>query len=233
MKIVRFDPQADHQSFLQMRKGTIGGSNAKENLPLTRGKDKRPAGFWKRIAEKLFIEPDGEKPIDRGHRVEANGCLYVTTKFNLTPAEQPGMWVSDEDKDLHVTPDCAEDGDNPTWAIENKALNSENHVQAIAKDLEAKELDGYNPFDSLYISTKNDFRHQVKTYFSVNKDLQTLYFNLHDDRATREVLMNYTIIVKREDIGEEAIEEHKTFLLNSIMESRHTIKFILSKLENM
>lgn len=230
MQILRVNPAEDREAFLDERRGTIGGSDIKSIQPLTRGTDRRPSGLWKLIAGKLFIAADGEKSRDRGLRVEEAGMQYVARKFDLKMDYVPGMWIADWDKDAHSSPDGAELADLPTWAAENKALDSHTHIMAIAKDLEARKLPGYNPFDSTYISPKNDYRYQVRQYFVINDACEKVYFNLHDDRAVEEELENYTIVITREDVGQDSIDAQKYMQLNTLEQARDLTKFILKEL---
>lgn len=232
MQIIRFSKEDDHTTFLEERRGTVGGSDVKTTLPLKRGTDKRPSGIWKLIAGKLFVSPDAEKARDRGLRVELAGVEYVATKFSLNVDFNPGMWIADYDKDIHSSPDGAEVGDNPSFAIENKALDSHNHIMAIVKDLEAKHQPNYNPFNSLKISTLIDFSNQCIQYFAVNDNCQKVYFNLHDDRAGDDCYMNYTIMINRSDIPDGLIESQKWAMINAVNQSREIIKFIVKELRN-
>lgn len=230
MQILRIDPNEDREAFLEERRGTIGGSDSKDVAPLSRGTDKRPSGLWKLIAGKLFVAADGEKPRDRGLRVEEAGIQYVARKFDLKMDYVPGMWIADFNKDIHSSPDGAELADVPTFAVENKALDSHTHIMAIVKDLEAKKLPNYNPLESTNISSRNDYRYQCRQYFVVNPDCQKVYFNLHDDRADSDLYENYTIVITREDVGEDAIEAQKYMEINAIEQARTITKFIIKEL---
>ena len=222
MKIIKVSQTNDREAWLQLRKGKIGGSDAKKVKPLTRGADRTPAGFWHLLAENLAIQKDGEPEQDRGNRLE-NEALERTAKMLKIKLElDAGMWVSDVNDNISVSPDSAEPGDKPTYAAEAKCLDSHNHLQFIVQDRRLLKNDDYNPIDSLKCGT-NDFRDQVVQYFVVNEDLQRLYFTLYDDRIVLHHLMHYVITVYRQQV-EQLIENQLAYEVETLQAVKDLIK---------
>ena len=208
MQVVKVSQSADRDHWLEMRKGVITGTKAKTTKPPSRGNG-TPMGIFELVAEQVAIGKDGEPERDRGLRIENDGLKLTQKKYKLDLNLDPGMWLSDDGK-LGVSPDAAEKGKKPTYAAENKSLDTKNHVMGIINDVLAKKLPNYNPINSLKIGTSN-FSPQVIQYFVVNKDLETVYFTLYDDRMALENVMHYVIIIKREHVtefidGQEAYE---------------------------
>lgn len=212
MRIIKLSQSADREAWLQQRIGKITGSKAKAVKPLSRGADKTPAGFWQLVAEKLAIAPDGEKDLERGHRLENEALKLTAEKFDLKLNLDPGMWLSDDHEDIGVSPDAAEDSDTPTYAAEAKCLSSAHHLKYVIKDLRAKEHDGYNPLNSIPDEYSSTYREQVIQYFVVNDHLKTLYFTLYDDRIAVDKYMHHVIVIRREDVAEEAAAQKQTQL---------------------
>lgn len=199
MKIIRMSQTEDREAWLEFRRGKATGSKAKGLKPLIKGKDRTPQGFWKLLAEQISIAPDGEKSLDRGHRCENEALQRTNEKYNLDLDLDPGVWVSDLDERIILSPDAAEKGDKPTYAAEAKCFDSDNHIKYVVLDRKAKELEGYNAFNSV----PKDNQDQVVDYFVVNDNLETLYFTLDDDRIVIPELAHHVIIIKREDIEDE------------------------------
>jgi hypothetical protein len=197
MRIIHLSQQNDREAWLQMRRGKIGGTTAKGVTPLSRGADRTPQGFWKLLAEKLSVEADGEPVMDRGLRLENESLARTAKQFNLNLDLDPGMWISDDNEDISLSPDGSEaDTDKPTYAVESKSLSSDNHLKHVVLDLRARKQDGYNPINQV----PKDYREQCLQYFVVNQDLQTLYFTLYDDRIALDDLVHHVIIINREDV---------------------------------
>lgn len=219
MRVYKISQAEEREAFLEFRRGKITGSKAKNLKLLTRGKDRTPAGFYEVLAEKLAISKDGEPERDRGLRLEHEAIELTSIALGLEVDFDPGVWVSDVDEDIMVSPDASEKSKKPTFAIEAKCLDSKNHIQGIIQDIRLKKDAEYNPINSLRIAT-SDFRWQVIQYFVVNENLQIVYFTLYDDRFAHEKLMHYVIPVKRSDITEQInyqTEEQK-ILLNDMRE---------------
>ena len=223
MKIIRLSQQDDREAWLQMRIGKITGKKAKGSKPLTRGADRTPKGLWSLLAEKVAVAPDGEKPADRGQRLENEALEFTAKKYNIELDLDPGMWVSDEDEDIAISPDGAQPGDRPTYAAENKSLSSADHLKYVVRDKRARKQEDYRAIDSIPNDAQNAFREQVIQYFVVNPDLQTLYFTLYDDRVAIEGYIHHVIIIDRSDIEDE-IAEQKTHELNILKEVNQLIR---------
>lgn len=215
MKIVKLSQTEDREAWLEERRGVITGTKAKSVKPLTRGTDRTPSGFWELLAENLAISKDGESEMDRGLRVQEEALTDLSKRLKIKLDIDPGFWVSDIDPNIAVSPDGAEPGDNPTYAAENKSLDSKNHLKMMVYDRRAKKLPDYNPFNSLKVDARLDFQDQVLQYFIVNESLQNFYFNLYDDRMAYENLIAYIIIIERKhvaDLIEPRIAEEKSIL---------------------
>lgn len=229
MKIVKLSQQNDREAWLQFRRGKISGTKAKEVKPLSRGADRTPQGFWKLLAEKVSVEPDGEPVMDRGLRLENEGLAKTAEKYGLKLDLDPGMWVLDEDEDIALSPDAAEaDTDKPTYAAENKSLDSDNHLKYVIRDLRAKKkaaLESDDPEYEPYFALDqipSDNQEQVIQYFVVNEHLQKLYFTLYDDRIALDGYDHHVIVVERKDIERE-IENQKRLQLETLKEINQLI----------
>lgn len=226
MQIIKVSQTEDRESWLELRKGIITGTKAKQVKPPVRG-SKVPVGIYELIAEKIAVSKDGEPERERGLRLENEALLLTQDKYKLDLDLDCGMWFSDDEK-LAVSPDAAQVGDKPTYAAEAKCLDTKNHIQGILQDHTAKQLPQYNPIDSLKIGT-SDFTAQVIQYFVINPDLQTLYFTLYDDRVVLDNIMHYVIVVKREHItdfieGQESYERDALEKINNLIKVLREIK---------
>ena len=213
MQVVHLSQTQDREAWLELRRGKISGTKAKEVRPLSRGADRTPQGFWKLLAEKIAIEPDGENVIDRGKRLENEGLIKTAKQFDLSLDLDPGLWVSSIHEDIAVSPDACEYGaDQPTYAAENKSLSSDNHLKYVIRDIKARKFaDTYKAIDQV----PEDYHYQCIQYFVVNDSLKTLYFTLYDDRIAIEKYVHHVIVINREDIEEE-IEAQKTIELQTL-----------------
>lgn len=200
MKIIKLSQTEDREAWLEARRGLITGSKARKVKPLSRGTDRTPAGFWELLAEKLSIAKDGEPDMDRGHRLEAEAIEKAGKELDLDFDTDCGMWVSDENPAIAVSPDGSEKSDQPTFAAEAKCLSSANHLKYITKDRRASKLDNYRAIDSIPNESTSAYREQVIQYFVVNKDLKVLYFVLYDDRIAYEHLTHHIITIFRDEI---------------------------------
>lgn len=203
MQIIKLSQSDDREQWLDMRRTVITGTKSKAVAPPKRG-NSTPQGVFELLAENVAIAKDGEPERDRGLRLEQEAILAVQDKYNLDLVLD-GMWLSDDGK-RGVSPDAYENSDKPKYAVESKSLDTKNHLRGIITDYEAKQLDTYNAVESLKIG-KEDYSYQVAQYFSINPDLETLYFALYDDRVALENIMLYVIVVQREHIEEFAQEQ--------------------------
>lgn len=218
MKIYRTEQQS--QERLDARRGKVMGSKVKGVRRQSRNSDKRYQTFWDIIGEKMAIAADGESPMDRGHRVEPDALAAAGQILGLEFDTDPGMWISDLDDDMGVSPDGAEpvEGDAlPTYGGEVKSLSSGNHLRFIYEDRIARQLPDYNPIDSVPNEEKHYFRDQVIQYFVINEKLETMYFILHDDRIVVDHLVTYIITIKRSDIA-HLIEDNTNMQFEALMQ---------------
>lgn len=186
---------------------------------------KTPIEFWKFLAEMWAVQPDGEPPMERGHRLENTNAALVLQKedIKLSDAEfDTRMWASDEDTRLACSPDVHEKTDTPRWAIECKSLGTAYHLQAVVPylinqrvktDLLESFLNkivvqvmppiatdkGARDFDFI----PSNYQAQALNYFVVNESLETLYFSFYDDRIYNSVLSHVYLTVTRESVEEE------------------------------
>lgn len=218
MKIYRTEQQS--QEWLDARRGKVMGSKVKGVRLQSRNSDKRYATFWEVIAEKMAIAADGEPPIDRGHRLEGEALAAASKILGLEFDADPGMWISDLDDDIGVSPDGAEpvEGDAlPTYGGEVKCLSSANHLRFIFEDRLAKKDDGYQAIESVPNEEKHYFRDQVLQYFVVNEKLEKMFFILHDDRIVLDHLVTYIITINRADVA-HLIEDNTNMEFEALMQ---------------
>lgn len=171
--------------------------------------------FWQFLADMIAEQPDGEPPMERGHRLENTNIMMACEKLGISPdivEFDTGMWVSDVDDRIAVSPDAHAKPQidisgleyNPTFAFEAKSLGTKYHLQTVVP---------FHVFQMLYNSETSDeqreelrslalklfpeilesrrefdfipeqYQPQVLQYFVVNHDLETVYFTMFDDRV--------------------------------------------------
>lgn len=171
--------------------------------------------FWQFLADMIAEQPDGEPPMERGHRLENTNIMMACEKLGISPYSvefDTGMWVSDVDDRIAVSPDAHAKPQigingveyNPTFAFEAKSLGTKYHLQTVVP---------FRVFQMLYDSETSDeqreelrslalklfpeilesrrefdfipeqYQAQVLQYFVVNHDLETVYFTMFDDRV--------------------------------------------------
>lgn len=171
--------------------------------------------FWQFLADMIAEQPDGEPPMERGHRLENTNIMMACEKLGISPdivEFDTGMWVSDVDDRIAVSPDAHAKPQigingleyNPTFAFEAKSLGTKYHLQTVVP---------FRVFQMLYDSETSDeqreelrslalklfpevlesrrefdfipeqYQAQVLQYFVVNHDLETVYFTMFDDRV--------------------------------------------------
>jgi hypothetical protein len=193
--------------------------------------------FWKFLAETMAEQPDGENPMERGHRLEPENIRLTLQQLGYEEKDcitDCGIWENDEDDRLACSPDAYENTQNPTWAIECKSLGSAYHLQAVIpwmihsqlirqhtiptplEDVAAQVL----PAEATSLNATgidfvpDTYRAQVLQYFVVCDTLQTLYFSLYDPRVYGDA-RHQIIPVHREDI-KTLIADHKCKQLNTL-----------------
>lgn len=194
--------------------------------------------FWNFLAEMLACAPDGEPAAERGHRLENENAMLTLKKMNIDPDTavfDTKMWVSDIDQRIACSPDCHENSENPTWAIECKSLGSANHLatiipamvyhnhydcdtQKILNDIAKSLFPEIFDYDRDFDLIPDKYKHQVVQYFVVNDNLKTLYFSMYDDRFYTQELAHYVFVIPRETIQTEIVEQlHKEmFTLDTV-----------------
>lgn len=193
--------------------------------------------FWKFLAETMAEQPDGENPMERGHRLEPENIQLTLQQLGYEEKDcitDCGIWESDEDNRIVCSPDAYENSDKPTWAIECKSLGSAYHLQAVIPwmihsqnilhhgipenlaDVAAQVLP---PTTTSLKATGMDFipdayQAQVLQYFVVCDTLETLYFSMYDPRVYGDA-RHQIIPIHRKDI-QPLIAEHKRKQLNTL-----------------
>lgn len=171
--------------------------------------------FWQFLADMIAEQPDGEPPMERGHRLENTNIMMACEKLDISPdivEFDTGMWVSDVDDRIAVSPDAHAKPQidingleyNPTFAFEAKSLGTKYHLQTVVPFRVFQMLNDSETSDEqrggLYslalklfpevLESRREFdfipeqyQPQVLQYFVVNPDLKTVYFTMYDDRV--------------------------------------------------
>lgn len=211
-----------------------------ELLSETEAKNKRlkvGIDFWKFLAETMAEQPDGENPMERGHRLEPENIHLTLQQLGRKQEDcitDCGIWESDEDPRLACSPDAYQASENPTWAIECKSLGSAYHLQAvipwmvhsqrirqreIPENLADAAAQVLPPTATSLKTTNMDFipaayKAQVLQYFVVCDTLETLYFSLYDPRIYGDA-RHQVIPIRRTEI-QPLITSHKQKQLNTL-----------------
>ena len=193
--------------------------------------------FWKFLAETMAEQPDGENPMERGHRLEQENIHLTLQQLGYKEKDcitDCGIWESDEDNRIACSPDAYQNSDNPTWAIECKSLGSAYHLQAVIPwmihsrlirqhtlpdDLAETAAQVLPEAATTLNATNMDFipdsyRAQVLQYFVVCDTLETLYFSMYDPRVYGDA-RHQTIPIHRKNI-KSLIANHKRKQLNTL-----------------
>lgn len=201
--------------------------------------------FWQFLADMIAEQPDGEPPMERGHRLENTNIMMACEKFDISPDVvefDTGMWVSDVDDRIAVSPDAHAKPrifngleHNPTFAFEAKSLGTKYHLQTVVPfrvyqmlnysetpDSQRNELQSLalKLFPEI-LETRREFdfipeqyQSQVLQYFVVNPDLHTVYFTMLDDRVYGS-LQHEVFAVERQSVASE-IEAQETKELQTL-----------------
>ena len=201
--------------------------------------------FWQFLADMIAEQPDGEPPMERGHRLENTNIMMACEKFDISPDVvefDTGMWVSDVDDRIAVSPDAHAKPrifngleHNPTFAFEAKSLGTKYHLQTVVPfrvyqmlnysetpDSQRNELQSLalKLFPEI-LETRREFdfipeqyQSQVLQYFIVNPDLHTVYFTMLDDRVYGS-LQHEVFAVERQSVASE-IEAQETKELQTL-----------------
>lgn len=193
--------------------------------------------FWRFFAETMAEQPNGENPMERGHRLEPENITLTLQQLGRQQKDcitDCGIWESDEDPRIACSPDAYENSENPTWAIECKSLGSAYHLQAVIPwmihsqyvrqhalpdDLTDTAAQVLPPATTSLQATGIDFipdtyRAQALQYFVVCDTLETLYFSMYDPRIYGDA-RHQIIPINRKDI-KPLIAEHKHKQLNTL-----------------
>lgn len=211
-----------------------------ELLTETEAKNKRlkvGIDFWKFLAETMAEQPDGENPMERGHRLEPENIQLTLQQLGYKQEDcitDCGIWESDEDDRIACSPDAYQNSATPTWAIECKSLGSAYHLQAVipwmihSQRIRQREIPGnladaaaqvLPPTATSLKATNMDFipdayRAQVLQYFVVCDTLETLYFSMYDPRVYGNA-RHQVIPINRRSI-QPLITSHKRKQLNTL-----------------
>lgn len=200
--------------------------------------------FWQFLADMIAEQPDGEPPMERGHRLENTNIMMACEKLDISPdivEFDAGMWVSDVDDRIAVSPDAHAKPQingveyNPTFAFEAKSLGTKYHLQTVIPFRVFQMLNDSETSDEqraeLYsLSLKlfpevleprrefdfvpEQYKAQVLQYFVVNPDLQTVFFTMFDDRVYGS-LQHEVFAVERLSVTNE-IEAQETKELQTL-----------------
>lgn len=211
-----------------------------ELLTETEAKNKRlkvGIDFWKFLAETMAEQPDGENPMERGHRLEPENIQLTLQQLGYKQEDcvtDCGIWESDEDDRIACSPDAYQNSATPTWAIECKSLGSAYHLQTVipwmihSQRIRQREIPGnladaaaqvLPPTATSLKATNMDFipdayRAQVLQYFVVCDTLETLYFSMYDPRVYGNA-RHQVIPINRKSI-QPLITSHKRKQLNTL-----------------
>lgn len=201
--------------------------------------------FWQFLADMIAEQPDGEPPMERGHRLENTNIMMACEKFDISPDVvefDTGMWVSDVDDRIAVSPDAHAKPrifngleHNPTFAFEAKSLGTKYHLQTVVPFRVFQLLnDSETPnsqrdelqslalklFPEILGSRREfdfipeQYQSQVLQYFVVNPDLKTVYFTMFDDRVYGS-LQHEVFEIDRRSVADE-IEAQETKELQTL-----------------
>lgn len=208
--------------WLQARRGRLTGTTAGKQTLMGRRAARRE--FWELVAEQ-FDDPTpedapAESAMNRGVRLEPVNIARTLAALGIDPetAEtEPGMWLGDGLQ--AVSPDCHEASDRPTWAIECKALASSVQIEVAVKVAariklqQGVELELPTQLGKVEAATRDydlvpgDYQTQILQYFTVNPDLQVVYFSMVDNRLPQP-LDHLILTVRRTDVEAE-LEDHR------------------------
>jgi putative phage-type endonuclease len=176
----------------EIRKGKITGSKLND-IVVKRGTGKK-IGFYELIADRVATQPDGEDPMERGHRLEDEALdLYEKQVGKL----QRGVFaISDDNPNMAISHDAI--NKKHTHAVEVKCLSSAKHLQAYFEQ-----------------QIPSEYEFQRLQYFIINPELQQLDFVFYDPRVTCKQL--HSISFFRKDLEEE-IEQYKQYQIDILAE---------------
>lgn len=181
MKVIPISQNSEE--WMDFRRGKISGSKLKD-LVVKRGSGKK-MGFYQLLADRLEEVTDYEDPRDRGHRLEDEGLTEFESERSLVVNKDCGVWQSDINPDMIVSPDGGIEIDGEyVAAVEMKCLGGARHLQAVLEN-----------------KVPGEYWEQAIQYFVINEKLETLYFcfyhplipsrKLHVIELTRDQMDEY------------------------------------------
>jgi len=194
MKTLKFDNQNE---WLEARKTRITGSRLKDII-VKKGTGQK-IGFYELIAERLALPPDGEDPMDRGHRLETEALERFEKETGKSVDSSLIMWIRDDNDSIAISPDGII---NEEEAIEVKCLASSRHIEALLTNQVPKE-----------------YEDQINQYFIVNDKLQTMYMVFYDPRLSVKDFFYFTI--KRD---EKKVKEYLDYEVNILKQVNKIVK---------
>lgn len=190
MKIISFD---DQQDWLDFRVGKITGSKLKDIIAKRNtGEDKM--GFYELIAERLALPPDGENPMDRGHRLEELAIKEFTETTGTEVITDLVVWVRDDNENIASSPDAYTE--DLIQAVEVKCLKAAVHIKAYL----TKEI-------------PSEYEDQAIQYFVVNDKLEQLHFAFYNPLLS---VASFFIITLDREKYKEKIEKYRIAQVNML-----------------
>lgn len=202
MKILTFD---DNDQWMAARLCKITGSRLKD-IVVKRGTGKK-IGYYELIAERIGLPPDGENPMDRGHRLETEAIERFEAMTEKKVDTSLVIWTRDDNENIAVSPDGFI-GKKATEAVEVKCLASARHIEALLTN-----------------EIPDEYHYQVLQYFIVNEDLKKLYFCFYDPRL--KVKDFFVIEVTRESMQEE-VDQYLVYQRETLAEVEAEVEKLLS-----
>lgn len=163
-------------------------------------------GVYELIAERLSVDSsDVSDPSERGHQLEEEGVQALATLLGKKINTECGVWVSDEDPNIGVSPD-GEIG--TTAAVEMKCLSSAKHLKA-------------------YFERKipSEYEEQIMQYFIVNEKLRVLYFAFYDPRIPAKPI-HYIEVHRKDKVVKQRIEFLRDY-------QKNVLKFVNEKVNEL
>ena len=199
MKILAVEQGSDE--WFEARKGKISGTVLSDVYAKRGG---RKLGFYEIIAERLGVEPDDERPMDRGLRLEDEAIEEFEKRTGLK-TEVAGICVSSFCDEIINSPDRLIKGDGTYFAaVEIKCLSSARHLQIVLEN-----------------KIPAEYESQIIQYFIVNDDLNVLHFVAYDPRIPS--VPYWQIDTYREDVKDK-IEFFKTYQIETLAEINEIIE---------
>jgi predicted phage-related endonuclease len=189
MKTLKFETRDE---WLFGRIGKITGTRLKD-IVVKRGTGKK-IGYYELIAERLGVPPDGENPMERGARLEAEAIERFIVETGKNVDTSLVIWTRDDNENIAISPDGIVSEEE---AVEVKCLSSARHIEALLTN-----------------SIPDEYEYQVLQYFIVNENLKTLNVVCYDPRfvalyastGSKKQLDFFVIEVKRESLTEQITE---------------------------